>query len=160
MESTAWPAPALATLTRLWGEGKSGSEIARAVYEQHGLRKSRNAVIGVVHRARLPKRSIATTSRAQRRANGSASATKRQRRFNPGPKSKVKPMPEPKPHAAEPESRAVPLAMLGAFECHWVTDPTRFEQRYCGHPVVLGAKYCPHHEQRSRVPAVKKGRAR
>lgn len=152
-----WPLEAETFALRLWSEGKSGSEIASSLWSEHRLHKTRSAVIGRLHRIGATKRGpTSTVTRAQRRE-----VSRRQRKFIPPARLvKVKPMPEPKPHAAEPESRNVPLVMLGAFECHWITDPTRFEQRYCGHGVALGSKYCPHHEARSRVPTVKKGRAR
>lgn len=150
----SWTPLADDTALRLWAEGKSASEIAGELWEALHMRTTRNAVIGRLNRLKAPKRSVLQTqTRLERRR-----ATERQRKFvAPRRPIKVKPMPETKPAAPEPESRNVSLAMLNSFECHWVTDTTPYEQRYCGHTVALGSNYCPHHEARARQP---KGKAR
>ena len=149
----SWTAEALATTTRLWGEGFSATEIAKAVNAQCGIAKTRNAVIGVIYRARLPKRAKTNAARPPR-AKPRAHQKPRLWRAKPKASQPMPPAPEPLP------SLRVRLVDLADDQCHAVTDPTRHEQLYCGHPVMLGSCYCEPHFRRFRTITAKPARAR
>jgi len=134
-----------------WIAGRSATEIAR------DLKTTRNAVLGIVHRARERGELWAHT-----RAPARSVVRMRPKRKRP-PAPPRAPVAAPAivtplaPHKVHPRTRiaamssqALPslnlsLADLGPRQCQAVTDDTRWAQRYCGHPKREGSVYCEGH---------------
>lgn len=56
MSNVTWTQDAIAEARRLWDEGNSAGEIARALSEQARVKITRNAVLGLAHRQNFPAR--------------------------------------------------------------------------------------------------------
>lgn len=140
-----WSAEDDSTLLRLWGEGLSAAQIvAQGALEQ---KRTRNAVIGRIHRLRsktdrqrsqprTPRSKRAPTQRGIVRINKKCARTR---------------MDTPEPI----KSLNVPFLDRRQGQCRAITDATRFEQKCCGHPVDAGGVYCQwhtklHHQPRGR----------
>jgi hypothetical protein len=136
-----WTEAELNTATRLWAEGKSGSEIGRTVC------KSRNAVIGKLSRLGL-RRALFSSPRLAR--------PKKQRQPKRIAKSRTVAPQRPTLVCVSVPSLDTPLVQLRDDKCHWVTHvsnrdawrpgiehPENFA-RYCGLPVASG-RYCAEH---------------
>ncbi len=154
-EST-WPVADTDRLRELWAEGKSASVIGGE------LGRSKNAVIGKVHRLRLPTR-----------VGGKACVRKKPgpKAYNPGAfrKSRAKP---PELHAARqprpprpqevppPEARMVSLLELQPGDCKWpIGDPVQTGFGFCGAKRFASFCYCQHHVALAYIPAKKRGDA-
>jgi len=135
MSDITWSEDRVTTLSKLWLEGLSASQIARRL---GGI--TRNAVIGKVHRlglsgrpapAGIPRTTILRARRAPRRA------------------------PAPRPPrsaivviAAPPEGPGLVHDMrhLGAHACKWpIGDPKDDSFSFCGRPAE--GRYCTAHER-------------
>jgi len=141
-------------LRRLWTDGFSASQIARAL----GSGRSRNAVIGRVHRlglvGRATKASQASNmlgrvrnARMLRRTTGVACERSSGRMYQSVQKiARQVEKAAAKVHKPEPiEALNVPFAEIQAFQCRAVTDATRFQQRCCGLMRDVGSPYCAGH---------------
>lgn len=161
----SWPVQKIARLKTLWAEGYSASMVG----ERLGC--SRNAVIGKVHRLKLPKPSMKLAPLRQRvKAETPQPPPQEHPKLLPLPRRGGKPPRLPAapvvilPPRSEPAvmpdipgSRVVTLEMRGHHQCRWpVNDGGPF--LYCGAPRVSGQSYCAHHMRiRLRPP---KGRPR
>jgi GcrA cell cycle regulator len=135
MSDVTWSDDRVTTLSKLWLEGLSASQIAKRL---GGI--TRNAVIGKVHRLGLssrpapagtPRTTILRARRAPRRA------------------------PPPRPQrpafvlvAAPPEGPGLvhDMRQLGAHACKWpIGDPKEDSFSFCGHPAE--GRYCTAHER-------------
>ena len=96
----AWTDDRVATLTKMWGEGQSASQIAK---ELGGV--TRNAVIGKVHRLGLSNRT--TTSGSKPAAKGKTAAKPAAARAKPAAKAKAAPSDPPVP--AVPAKPMLPI---------------------------------------------------
>lgn len=141
-----WTEEDIATVERLWNEGLSASEIVPHLT----VKKSRNAVIGKVHRLGLAGRYV--------------EIRKTQRVF-PKPKQlgavKVKPkkvsplasLPtEPLPKEDIPPANLISIEDLENHHCRWVYGDPKHEHGFCGKHKVIGLAYCIDHARRSYVP--------
>lgn len=163
-----WKDPVIAArLAELWSAGHSCSTIARMI---GGV--TRNAVIGAVSRADLPRRSIKTGSPYSR------TSRKKTHQWNEKPQKKSpgkgKPfvfatspnmarspdlVPAPLPMPAADDKATVSFDELEPHHCRWICkdDPTghpQHEPLYCGAKKVLGTSYCLNHLRRAlAVPA-------
>ena len=132
-----------------WIDGLSAGAIARP------LPITRSAVIGVIKRAR--DRGEAW---ARLRPEPVKIVRKRPKRAHkPAPAPPIAAAPTPRaPAKAErpakrivdmkatvPDTLNVALVDLGPNQCKAVTDPTRWAQRFCGHPIKEGSVYCEGH---------------
>lgn len=169
----AWTDDRVATLTKMWGEGQSASQIAK---ELGGV--TRNAVIGKVHRLGLSNR---TTTGAKPAAKGKAAAKPAAARAKPAAKAKAapatpavpaKPMlparkviipagqplpPQPSANEISPEALAsvrevekkakkIGLMDLTERTCKWpIGDPATDEFWFCGLSAQPGKPYCEAH---------------
>lgn len=129
-----WTVERIETLTQLWSEGHSCTEVARLM---GGI--SRNAVIGKVRRLDLPKRR--TVSRKQ--------PTNR-------PKAKRPPVEavQTEPIVTDDGYITFPTTLvdLGAHNCRWPHgDPKDDRFGFCGQPAVEGKPYCAAHCRRAYV---------
>jgi GcrA cell cycle regulator len=165
-----WTADRVATLVKLWGEGKSAKQIADA------LDISRNSAIGRVHRMGLTRNANAVLTPAQKGAHRMTMPKPKVVKIKaPKPPPKVKPEPihfeAPKlsvltgvrlqhgsgmPPRAPAPKEAVWRPLLGTTPkpfgtervCKWpieLEEPTDF--LCCGQPKDDGVPYCPAHQR-------------
>nr|QBM02683.1 hypothetical protein [uncultured archaeon] len=155
MITDTWSARMVANLTQLWAEGYSASMIG----ERLGI--SRNAVIGKVHRLRLPKPSVKVPHVSQKRVLVPRQAVSAA--SPPPPKEKPREVPPqvrvlpvvpvvavpaiiPRPVSAIPGSQLVTLQKRTSDQCRWpVNEGSPY--LYCGAPRVPGKSYCAHHQR-------------
>lgn len=131
--SDPWPGAEIAILRQCWAEGLSAREIANAVG------RTRSAVCGMAYRLKL------SHPETQRRASmprvprhvRTRPPVRRMPKFN-----KVRHMEK----LAPVDPLNIPFLETAPGQCRAVTDPTRFEQRCCGHPTTERGVYCPAHE--------------
>jgi len=141
MTESNWSEDRITTLTSLWLNGLSASQIAKQL---GGV--TRNAVIGKVHRLGLSGRAqpsrTARLARAPRRA---ASAPR------PRPLARVAPAPARPQPAAEGPGLVPSLAALGAHACKWpIGDPKAADFSFCGR--LANGSYCPSHQAAAFQP--------
>ena len=165
----SWTDERVATLTKMWGEGQSASQIAK---ELGGV--TRNAVIGKVHRLGLSNRA---TSNTKAPAKGKAAA-KPAARAKPAAKAKTAPVAPPKPmlparkviipagqplppqpsaneispealasvREVEKKAKKITLMELTERTCKWpIGDPATEEFWFCGLASQPGKPYCEAH---------------
>ena len=167
----SWTDERVATLTKMWSEGQSASQIAK---ELGGV--TRNAVIGKVHRLGLSNRATTTAKPAAKKE----AAKPRAKAAAEPVKSTSKPIIEtpavrdiprkrpiitagqplpPQPSASEVsaealanvakiEKKAKKLTLMQLTErtCKWpIGDPATDDFWFCGHPVQAGKPYCETH---------------
>lgn len=167
-EMSGWTADAKARVFELVKEGLPASQIAIS------LGVTRNAVIGVVHRAkdgtRLKGREVRPLPGRPKKNQPAKPRLVKQSRI-PGILAGPKPKPHPgnivakkearafDPGKAQPvrtsptafECRAVPLVQNNRRDCWWpVNDAAEGEQHlFCGNPAEPGSSYCRAHFLRS-----------
>lgn len=118
MSKSSWTEDRVTLLTKLWGEGKTASQIAEVL---GGV--TRNAVIGKAHRLKLNKRA-------------SPIQTTRKQKVNP----KID-MP-----ANIGRGNEVSLLELKERSCRWPNgDPKKSGFSFCGQGALAGLSYCPEH---------------
>lgn len=125
-----WDREQIDRLKKLWAEGKSGSEIGRAL----GITKS--SAVGKVHRLRLPPR-------ASPIKNFAFLAERHLARSSPPPIRKPNPS-LPTPYV--PPNPADRYKAMGteAKPCEFPTGERR-EFKVCGEDRVVGKPFCPDH---------------
>lgn len=138
--SGSWTRERVDTLTRLWRDGLSASQIAVAL---GGV--TRNAVIGKVHRLGLGGRTKAARPGTCRAAP--------LRRTGGGGRRPAPVRPSPRRVAAAPESPGLATVLtVGAHACRWpIGDPLAAGFTLCGQPRVRGA-YCDEHAAQAYRP--------
>jgi GcrA cell cycle regulator len=150
-----WNEANVGSLKQLWSEGLSCSQIADALQGK----VSRNAVIGKVHRLKLPARGYATP--AIQRAKARAHGNKGQPKANAieakieSRKSAPEPLP-PQPYDVEDNLDATDVTYLVGRQdnvlgknCQYPHgDPLTPEFRFCGKPTRNRRPYCDEHAQR------------
>lgn len=132
-------------LTKLWGDGLSASQIAK----QLGT-CSRNAVIGAVHRHKLPKRNP-----SEARPPRTRSEILRRPRPQTFPKAPQTPLPvELKAIAAmAPMDPSLSVLRLSEFTCRYpVGDPKDADFAFCGRTCETEDAYCRAHAKLCYVP--------
>ena len=147
----SWTDERVATLSKLWADGLSASQIAA---ELGGV--TRNAVIGKVHRLGLSGRA--------KPANSSAKRAKRPRSYTPKPRSNGRSVPSLRAvdgssarsaveDLVEPESLKLSLVELTETTCKWPHgDPTEAGFHFCGCKVKEGSPYCEYHSKLAFQP--------
>lgn len=163
-EGRQWSEEEDKLLRKLWSEGASATEIGMEL-----AGRSRNAIIGRVHRLKLPKRrptrgvynrvkapGIITSNLPVSRGNHQG----QRRRKGAPPKGKTHPARlQPPPITFDerkaafvplPGSNPIPQHECRKDQCHWPVD-TEGGVRYCGMPVSgpdlnpMGLTYCDKH---------------
>ena len=126
----SWTDDRVATLKKLWGEGKTAAEIAK---ELGGV--TRNAVIGKAHRLKLSNR-----------------VSPIQQNKKPAPKVQPAQAVEKKAQKVAPvqtqdnDKPKIALIDLKAGECRWAHgDPREEDFGFCGSAALPGLPYCPEH---------------
>ena len=132
-----WTEERVTIVRARWASGVSAGLISQ---ELGGV--TRNAVIGKIHRLGLqrrcsPNRPVKRAPRIKRESLSHAP------RYSP---------PAPASAPTPPPSLNIPLLKLTRRQCHWITDDTRPEQRYCGHEAAGGSAYCAAHLARLNTP--------
>lgn len=161
----------------LWNKGKSASEVAVAVNQRFGRRRSRNAVIGHIHRLGLARRGrgaanpvrivkpckplpaaerpIATLPEAKKLKSGATTiAKKRAQAARDGAKA----APAQKQIFPEAQTRTrflTPVPEPLKLDVMQLTDHTcrhaateLVPHAFCGHKTVPGKHWCPAHYER------------
>lgn len=160
-----WTDEMVETLRKMWAEGKTASQVSRAL----GGRVSRNAVVGKVHRLGM----CFTRSVGVNRVRGATHPARK--KHKPKPMMAAAPgVPSPvaKVFAAEPFVPAGPelvipaderktVATLEANDCRWpIGDPQQADFHFCGKTKVAGLPYCEFHARRAfQPPQVSRSRA-
>ncbi len=143
----SWTDERVATLTKLWADGLSASQIAA---ELGGV--TRNAVIGKVHRLGLSGRAKTTNSgikRAKRAASNRSGYNSKPRTAKNGSGKSANltlisaPVIEDIP---VPESKKLELVDLTETTCKWPHgDPATNDFHFCGNKTKEDAPYCEYH---------------
>lgn len=168
----SWTDDRIATLKKMWKDGKSAAEIAKAL----GKGVTRNAVIGKAHRMGLSgrpspikksgakktkKETTTTTKKSATKAKSTASSTttaaKTKKTAAKAPvaapkRSKTAPAVDADgllPHQIKedlPPGGGVSLLELTEKMCKWpIGDPKEPDFVFCGQPSPPGMTYCPAH---------------
>ncbi len=145
-----WSADHIADLTRLWSEGHS----ARVIGDKLG--RTRNSVIGKVHRLDLATRLSTISARKARPPRGARAYSGAFRKSRAKPPElrvvRVKPRPQEVP---PPEARMIPLMELTALDCKWpIGHPKESGFGFCGAWRFGNGVYCEHHTRMAYIPAM------
>lgn len=143
----SWTDDRVATLKKLWGEGKTAAEIAK---ELGGV--TRNAVIGKAHRLKLSNR-VSPIQQNKKPATVAKVAAVAKTPANSSAPSKPAAVVEKKiekalaPKAVKKKTGpSIPLIDLKANQCRWADgDPRDEDFGFCGCRTVSGLPYCPEH---------------
>ena len=150
----SWTDERIATLKKMWKEGKSAAEIAKTL----GKGVTRNAVIGKAHRMGLsgrpspikksaapkkeaaPKKTAVKATRSKKTAAPAAAATTKS--------APVKEVQDLKVFEKDvvPPGGGVALLDLTERMCKWpIGDPREDDFTFCGLAIRPGTPYCPEH---------------
>jgi len=116
---TTWTPDMIEDLKRLWQEGLSCSQIARAI----GCGLTRNGVIGKIHRMGMAQRSVDVISRQQ---------WMRSQPRSPSPPRLPKVAVVRAAHINQPEPKGAPGVSLGRGLCQYIHGDVGAEWRMCG----------------------------
>lgn len=151
-----WTNDRVEVLKRGWADGMSATLIMREINGESGV-LTRNAVVGKVHRLKLPSRKTVTFSsrggRIKRFNTPKSAAPRRHERTPPA---------APIPVVIEPLTLEHKLHFMSAenHHCHWPLwgDDTPFKEKFfCGTggcDVLDRRPYCTHHSRMSVNPPV------
>ena len=151
--ASRWTDDRTATMSKLWAEGLSASQIAKALGGT-----TRNAVIGKVFRMGLPGRKTpinGETARKLRKARRRAGLVQVPR-FN---KIKAPPLEQDlrKAAALKPIDPTLTIMGLNAFTCRYpIGDPQEADFSFCGRTCSLAGPYCADHTRLAYVPVKKR----
>jgi len=147
----SWTDEQVATLTKLWVDGLSASQIAKQL---GGV--SRNAVIGKVHRLGLAGR--AAPSQPARPAFKAPRLPSRAAPLAPRPVAPIKAPPAPALAAPtrtvdREEPGAATVLTVGPHMCKWpIGDPLSDSFTFCARRAPDGRPYCGDHAQKAYQP--------
>ena len=158
----SWTDERIALLKRLWKDGKSAAEIAKALSK--GV--TRNAVIGKAHRmglsgrpspikkaasgagkksAKAPKKEIKKTKKVKKAAVASTHSAASGKRKNILPSKEVTEPKKLKPEEIPPDG-GVALIDLTERMCKWpIGDPREDDFTFCGRTTNGVTPYCQNH---------------
>lgn len=136
MTQHAWTPERVETLKRMWAEGLTAAQIAKAL-----TGTTRNAVLGQVFKHGLQRGGKRTGGRPKKKAAhhviGSAP------RLCPADRAPLRVVQLPVISSAPP-SLSVSILALAAGMCRW-PEGEGADATYCGHPVKAGKPYCEGH---------------
>lgn len=137
MSASTWTDERVETLTQLWRDGASASQIAR---DLGGV--TRNAVIGKVHRLGLMGRSTPSTPGARR---AKPKGEQRLRRAPVVAGTPLRALPPGVAVAPSPETGTASIVSVGYGQCRWpIGDPVDEGFCLCGRAATRGAYCAPH----------------
>ncbi|MEL6758222.1 MAG: GcrA family cell cycle regulator [Pseudomonadota bacterium] len=151
-----WTADAELLLKQWWNEGYSATEISHKLGSR-GVWKTRNAIIGKVHRMGMARRAPSAPKHARKSRAG---ATRPRSKINSKTNTRVMERPKPlrvvpvKP--ADAEREGISFEELTANTCRWpVGTGTGAKQKFCGCQIDPFATqpYCTEHMARSASKA-------
>jgi GcrA cell cycle regulator len=142
-----WTAERDEMLKRLWADGYSASLIADKI--TGGDKITRCAVIGRVHRLKLPGRKHQPP--AQRKPYPRANGAPKPPRPRPPPPKPPPPPSSPNP-PMRPDMRKLPLLQLEPHHCRFPEGNGPFF--FCGADAHEGKVYCDFHHQMSRAKRI------
>lgn len=155
----AWTDDRVETLTKLWADGLSASQIAKQL---GGV--TRNAVIGKVHRLGLSGR--VKTAKQAKRAPRTATTAKARTTAPSAPRmpKRASQTPAPVPMEAKKMANGEFATILTITEhmCKWpLGDPSTSDFRFCGRGTEEKADpYCKAHSQVAYQPSRRRGAPR
>ena len=153
----SWTDERVATLSKLWADGLSASQIAA---ELGGV--TRNAVIGKVHRLGLSGRAKPASSSAKR--------AKRSKNYSSKPRTTSRSTPALRTSdganlrsvvedLVAPESLKLSLVELTETTCKWPHgDPTEDDFHFCGCKTKEDSPYCEYHSKLAFQPVTDRRR--
>lgn len=142
-----WDEHRIAELTRLWADGNSATEIANEL----GGGLTRSAVLGKVHRLKLPKRLTLNFAVPKPKHHGNRGQPKANAIIARKARKSADLVPAPtiaEPAADEPAvtSNVIKLIDLTKDTCRFpIGDPKVKGFGFCGHPPKDGKVYCAEH---------------
>lgn len=159
-----WTDEMVETLRKMWAEGKTASQVSRAL----GGRVSRNAVVGKVHRLGM----CFTRSVGVNRVRGATHPARKKHKPKPQvvlqaapnrPMTKIfaEPFVSAGPELVIPVTERKTIATLEANDCRWpIGDPQQADFHFCGKTKVAGLPYCEFHARLAyQPPQVSRSRA-
>lgn len=136
LPSVVWTEEEDATLKRLWAEGYSGSEIGVI------LHRTRNAIIGRVHRLDLPPRAVATMTPPKSGKRRAAPRPLKPRRVTHFPRVELTVA------VVAPVPAMASVMALTARMCRYpIGDPKKPGFGFCGAKKQEGSSYCGFHHR-------------
>lgn len=144
----AWTEQRKATATELWLAGKSASEIARAIGDT-----TRNAVIGMIHRAKLAARMTPTRPSHTLRQRPPRVRKLTPQRYHPPMAAPPRPAELDAIAALSPLDPTLSVLKLGAYTCRFpIGDPKEPGFAFCGRTCDADEPYCVQHRKLTYVP--------
>lgn len=150
VERTSWPAAEETRLRILINSGQSAGAAARVLNTEFGTRRSRNAIIGKVHRLGLQMLGVGRNDRQDHQGPRRRPAVTVQHIVEVASPSGTNNIPDVTP-AAVNDKKPVALFDLKPRSCHWPIAG----MLYCGRRAREGSAYCPEHHMRIYVTARK-----
>ncbi len=150
----AWTEDRVETLSKLWADGLSASQIAKLL---GGV--TRNAVIGKVHRLGLSGR-VKTSKPAKRAPRTTTAKTRTTAPSMPRMPRRTAIIPSPVPIEAKklPSGEFATIMTITDHMCKWpLGDPSTSDFRFCGRSADKGDPYCKAHSQVAYQPARRRG---
>ena len=132
-----WADDQTAALRTMAGEGCTGGQIANAIAERFGVRRSRSAVIGKLHRLGL------ALAGPQPERLGKSGSKPKSERSKPAPR----PAPQPPPVPAvlpPPPRKTVTFRGLAPRRCRYPYGD-RWPFKFCACKAVAGTSWCEAH---------------
>lgn len=168
-DGSGWTKERVAKLKAMWADGLSAQDIGiRLGGFGHTPDNGRSAVLGKVHRLKLPGRAEGRQSVSRRvRKRGSSSPVKPQQTASttgrpwraPKPVSRVaevfnaEPFTPSGPELVIPADERKGLLDLDERECRWpIGDPKHQDFHFCARRKQNGLPYCDHHVRRAYQP--------
>ena len=157
----SWTDERVATLSKLWAEGLSASQIAA---ELGGV--TRNAVIGKVHRLGLSGRVKPASTSAKRvkratKSGGYNSAPRKSQSGGNQNSTPATPLRKKIEDMVEPECKKLSLVELTEKTCRWPHgDPATDDFHFCGHSVKEDTPYCEYHAKLAFQPTSERRRVK
>lgn len=158
---SAWTDEAGQMLESLWKEGLSASQISERLYLRLGLRFSRNAVIGKVHRMGLQGRLSPAVYTGPRDPVTGAPLSRMAFQARPRKRVVAKPAGADRPPTPQrapvredgpaPDT-AKPFAERRRGECGWIFGDPLSGGVACCAPTLPGSPWCAAHRERANQP--------
>lgn len=146
-----WTEETRAFVRERWADGQSASEISSAVSDRFGVRKTRNAIIGYIHRAGL-SRNAPPSARAVQAAHARAAVRARRERAAKPRKVKTPPLEPMSLRKAlilslEPLNDSTRVDAIARRQCRFIHGDPAKQWAFCGRTKQAGSPYCEHHTQ-------------
>jgi GcrA cell cycle regulator len=143
--NTPWTAERDEMLRQLWADGYSASLIADKL--ANGRELTRCAVIGRVHRLKLPRRKQPPLQhKPYRRVNGKPRRPQPKPSPPPQPSRLLPAASAPIPPTAPSAMRRLPLLQIEPHHCRWpLGELYEVAHFFCAADTREGEVYCPHH---------------